>query len=172
MTKNQVKKEIDNIITVCIANAFSISIIQHPIGKKAKKEIYPSNNTTVEFGRKKEKTFKIYQIEETLEKFDKNPINNINYLIYPLMSATALIHDIIIGEKLNKKTPEFEFLRHLRNAFSHGNEFTLRESEPSRPAKFGDFEINRSLNGKRNVLIDYIKPGDVLDLLEHIKENI
>ena len=47
---------------------------------------------------------------------------------------------LFVGDKLRlndyfDKTPELEFLRHLRNGVSHGNTFRLRDyGEPRRPA--------------------------------------
>jgi hypothetical protein len=88
-----------------------------------------------------------------------------------LMSAVVFIHDLITNSAFNKRTPEFEFLRHLRNAFSHGNRFYITK-EPTLPAEFNGFKIEYKLNGISNVLPDIILPGDILDLFAFLKENL
>lgn len=71
------------------------------------------------------------------------------------------------------KTPELELVRHLRNAASHGNTFTLRGTEPRRPAHSrGDFAIASGLNGTEDVLFDFIGAGDVLDLLSDVEAHL
>ncbi len=71
-------------------------------------------------------------------------------------------------DKVKYQTPELEFLRHLRNALSHGNRFYLRGKEPTSPANFKTFVIDKPLHGKNMVMFDWIGPGDILDLLDHL----
>jgi|GEM_PF-6452234 len=68
--------------------------------------------------------------------------------------------------------PLFELLRHLRNAAAHGNRFKFRAGEPRRPAEFRHFHLDPTMNGRENVLFDFIPPGDVLDLLETIHSHL
>jgi hypothetical protein len=71
------------------------------------------------------------------------------------------------------KTPSLELLRHLRNSAGHGNTFSLREGEPRRDAHFREsFRITASLNGRRNVLFNFIGAGDILDLLAEVESHL
>lgn len=173
MTKEEIIEFIDDIETITVASGFSIvGIVDGPGRKVIMDSFFPAGNTTAHFGRKKDNSSRVYQVEEIFEKFDKKNKNNEHFLTIPLMANVILIHDLIKENGFAKTTPEFEFLRHLRNAFGHGNRFTLNNNEPRRPASFKSFTIDRSLNGMENVLINYIKPGDVYDLITYIKNNI
>lgn len=57
------------------------------------------------------------------------------------MASVTLIADRLSRNSYFNKTPELEFLRHVRNAVAHGIRFNLRPDEPRRPARF------RTLNG-------------------------
>jgi len=100
-----------------------------------------------------------------------------------LAGALLTLGDALKGRDYLDRGPDLEFVRHLRNGVAHGNQFSLRPGQPSRPAHFtgadqrfiGDgttpvgsgryFEIRPSLQGKA-VLFDFIGPGDVCDLLQ------
>lgn len=101
-----------------------------------------------------------------------SPGFNIDQLGLPLFPIIASIHDA--GKKYGflNKTPEFEFFRHVRNAVSHGNRFTFQPSEPSRPASFNGRVINKDLEGHDFVLFTFIGIGDVLELLDHVRDNV
>lgn len=71
-------------------------------------------------------------------------------------------------DKALYQTPELEFLRHLRNAMSHGNRFEIRGSEPVLPAQFKTFSINSALHGTTMVMFDWIGAGDIFDLFDHL----
>ena len=79
--------------------------------------------------------------------------------------------------------PDLEMIRHLRNGVAHGNRFDLRAGQPIRPAWFTGgrgaradgssapattFVIRPELDGMR-VLFDFMGPGDVLELVQHIE---
>jgi hypothetical protein len=68
-------------------------------------------------------------------------------------------------------SPEMEFLRHVRNALSHGNSFHFirrsTQQEPVRPASFMGFVLTSALD---NTLIwDLLWPADLLELLDSIE---
>jgi hypothetical protein len=78
--------------------------------------------------------------------------------------------------------PVLELLYHLRNGVAHGNVFHFTPGGINRLNKYPahnrmagvrsitkhDFEISAALEGK-NVLFDYMGPGDVLDLLQSVE---
>jgi len=84
----------------------------------------------------------------------------------------STVHDALNRHNLNNKSPEFEFLRHLRNAVSHGNCFTFHTKEPTHTAAFKNLVIDQTCQGFTPVLFGFIMPGDVMDLLDHIKNNV
>jgi hypothetical protein len=103
-----------------------------------------------------------------------------------LSSAIMTLGDELTRSSLDR-TPDLEFVRHLRNGIGHGNRFHFRKNEPRLPAHFtgaegsteGDptphaastFEIVKSLEGEM-VLFDFLGPGDVLDLLMHVSHRL
>jgi hypothetical protein len=82
------------------------------------------------------------------------------------------VHDEIKRRKLDDKEEDVEFLRHIRNACSHGNRFTFRDGEPRRLAKLKNLEITRSLEGMSPVLFDFITLGDAVVLLDSVTRRL
>ena len=86
--------------------------------------------------------------------------------------------ELIKGKGLNKGQPEIEFLRHLRNAGSHGNKFKFEQWEPKKVAEWNGFSIDFSLKGESNPLSDtqcfgyFIECGDLILLLKDIDDNV
>jgi hypothetical protein len=69
-------------------------------------------------------------------------------------------------------SPEMEFLRHVRNAMSHGNMFYFKSrrngiNEPVRPASFGSLRLHHNLKGTS--IWDLVWSGDIYELLDHIE---
>ena len=98
-------------------------------------------------------------------------------LLY-LRTVTAMIVTTVaddlrsLGHSLADQEPEeFQVLRHLRNAASHGNRFDIRN--PNSPAAtFGGLRITPALDGAPDVFFDYATPSLVLDLLQAIKRHL
>lgn len=108
-------------------------------------------------------------IHKNISDFRENPVSTTQLMTrFSLASGIGLVHDLLVRKGLLDATPELQFLRHLRNAVSHGNRFHLSTGEPKRLAKFKEFEITPELNGMENVLFEYIYPGDVIDLLDFV----
>lgn len=78
----------------------------------------------------------------------------------------------------NDKSPEFEYLRHVRNASSHQNMFNFFDHEPSSPANWKESKIDHNLKGKRNPLFGtacfgtFMGVADIIDLLKDIEEKL
>lgn len=78
----------------------------------------------------------------------------------------------------NDKSPEFELLRHIRNASSHKNIFNFIQREPSSPASWLNARIDHEIKGKKNPLFGtecfgtFIGPVDIIDLLQDIEQKI
>lgn len=64
--------------------------------------------------------------------------------------------------------PEVQFLRHCRNAAFHGNKFSLRSSQPDKPAQWKGFEITSGLDGCQ-MIPEFIEPGDAVELVQYLQ---
>jgi hypothetical protein len=131
-------------------------------------EAAPGDDMTANLVRK-DGTNVTYDLRDLLLKHRRNKTFNKAFLRTLFSGLLSYVYDVAKANGLMRQTPEYEFLRHLRNAVSHGNRFTLRKGEPTRPACFGNFRIDRSLNGMENVLFSYVKPGDTMDLLDLLR---
>ena len=95
-----------------------------------------------------------------------------------ILSQQLVISCYEIVKDKNDGSPEFEFFRHLRNGCAHNNKFNFATSKkankltkvPSKPAKWRNFKITRSLNGKK-VIFGFIAPGDILEFLCEMSER-
>jgi len=105
---------------------------------------------------------------ESVHAVQKNPQFNLDYLRAHLGTMISWIGHNLTENSYFDKAPVLEFFRHIRNGISHGNTFNLKAAEPRRLARFRSFEITKSCNGQC-VLFEYIKIGDVMDLLDKVK---
>jgi hypothetical protein len=96
---------------------------------------------------------------------------------------------IRLGDALERngyfdRAPVLELVRHLRNGIAHGNRFNIldpdklkkfpahnRDVWPKRPNNPATFEIKHGLDGQR-VLFDFMKAGDVLELLGYVSLHL
>jgi len=74
-----------------------------------------------------------------------------------------------------RKDPAWEFLRHCRNASAHGNRFTFKGREPTRPAAWRKLEIVRPLQGtalfkEKQDCPSFLEPGDPVLLLWDLEQ--
>lgn len=91
-----------------------------------------------------------------------------------LSGALLSVGDILADEQYLDRSPEFEFVRHIRNAVAHGNVFELKASHLEMLEKFpaylieGDghktHAIKESVNG-RECLFGFVGPNHVLAAL-------
>ncbi len=102
----------------------------------------------------------------------KDNAYNIEFMRRAMSSAIVSVHDEIKHRHLEDTNPDLEFLRHIRNACSHGNRFTFRGNEPLRPAVLQDLEITAAQNGVGPVLFDFVSPGDVVLLLDSVTRRL
>lgn len=94
-------------------------------------------------------------------------------LINAAYEATQARYDDSRWVQLRWKYPELEFLRHLRNAASHGGFFNFKRNEPNpnRKAEWRGKTIDVSLAGKSMFDVG-IKPGDLFALLWDVEQII
>ncbi|WP_143076446.1 hypothetical protein [Flavobacterium swingsii] len=152
--------------------SISLGFLLDPKTRKAS-ETWMESGSSVRFGTKKQiRNEKKYYVDDTYSKFFKEKMNNVEFMKIPMMAMISLIHDSIKDNGYDKQTPEFEFLRHLRNAVSHGNRFTFRNNEPKRPAYYDEFILDVNINGMENVIFDFIHFEDILNLINYIKNDL
>lgn len=76
-------------------------------------------------------------------------------------------------QRLRRRSPELQVLRHLRNAASHGNRFRLLSGEPKHPASFGGRTISPSLEGQTAIgFAALFPPATVWRLLEAVEAQL
>jgi len=100
-----------------------------------------------------------------------------------LVGSLLAVGDALCDVKYADHSPLLELLRHLRNGIGHGNRFTFIQGKRTpgldQLKKFpahnkqakergAEFQIDGSLEG-RQVLFDFMGPGDVLDLLQSVE---
>lgn len=84
-----------------------------------------------------------------------------------------------IQEKVKERTrrdPAFQYLRHVRNAVSHGNRWKFKDSEPASKAEWRNKSLDHQKRGGSNPLqgkpcfFAELKPADLLHLLQDVGE--
>jgi hypothetical protein len=117
----------------------------------------------------------VVPIDELASEF----ISNYDYVLsFSLRAAGSLLilaHETCKDQEYYDKSPLWEFLRHCRNAAAHGGKFHLRGNEPVREARWGLFQVDKSLNGT-NLFKDVagaglLSVGDPIRLLWDIEES-
>ena len=116
-----------------------------------------------------------YEIDEIANEL----LHNAHYLIKFLTDSAGIL--LILAHEFNKHKPWhdngplWEFLRHCMNAAAHGGIFTFKGQEPKRPADWGHFRIDRTLQGTRLFKDDkgcgLLSPGDPIRLLWDIEQS-
>ncbi len=97
---------------------------------------------------------------------------NLQFMRRAMAAAITSVHDEIKRRKLDDNAEDTEFLRHIRNACSHGNRFNFRAGEPRRPARLKTLEITQNLQGTGPVLFDFLSPGDVSVMLDSVTRRL
>ena len=127
--------------------------------------------SAVKFGRMDGTSHPPLDVQASVARIRGNPQYNLDYIGVFLMATVSLVADGLSRNSYFTKSPELEFLRHIRNAIAHGNCFFLKPGEPRRPAHFKNFTISPALQGTE-VFWKFMKPGDMLDLLETVEAQL
>jgi hypothetical protein len=117
-------------------------------------------------------------IEVEFEEMAKDFASNFNYLLPYFIRAAGILlvsaHEFCKYHSYHDKGPLWEFLRHCRNAVSHNGKFNFKDGEPKRLAEWGQFHLDRSLQGrplfKERRNIGMLSPGDPIRLLWDIEQ--
>ncbi len=126
------------------------------------------HGSSIRLGLKDDTYYEGIDLWKSVYSIKNNPEFNLNYLRTQLGTMISWIGHELKESNYFDKAPLLEFFRHVRNGISHGNAFNLSNQEPRRLAEFRKFRITRLLNGQC-VLFEYMKPGDVMYLLDDVK---
>jgi len=93
--------------------------------------------------------FEKANIHVDIDELAEDLWNNFKYLLPFQLKASGilLIAAYESSKQFSDKKPLWEFLRHCRNAAAHNGFFNFRKGEPSRPAQWGEFQINATMQG-------------------------
>jgi hypothetical protein len=127
--------------------------------------------STLRLGRRDGTYYEGLDVWRSVDGVQDDPDFNLNSLRVWFMVALSAIGQSAAENAYFDRSPELEFLRHLRNGVSHGNRFNLHPGQPSRTASFKSFVIDASLNGSP-VLFEFISTGDLMDLFDHLEGHL
>lgn len=171
MTKDEFKELVNCFKAYYATSSFLLASIHPNLIQQLLNTLGVDPGSTVSWGRI-DNTYHEMDLYQSLSGTVNNPGFNLDHLGLPLFPIITILHDTAKKHGFLNHSPEFEFFRHIRNAISHGNRFTFSQHEPSRPASFKGKVIDHSLQGTECVLFTFIGIGDILDLLDHIRDNI
>ena len=114
-------------------------------------------------------------LDTSLNYIAENPRATFVFLGLAIKGALLHVGDAFSAAGYLDRSPEFEFLRHVRNAVAHGNKFNIT-SPLKRRASFRTYSISETLDGRR-LLRDkegegYLHDGDALALLDYLETSI
>lgn len=148
-----------------------LATVNHPDYGSLLQRLRLNTGSTISFGRKGGAEYTALDLHASVARIRGNPQFNLDYIGAFLMATVSLVADRLAINSYFNKTPELEFLRHVRNAISHGNKFHFLRGEPRRPACFEAFALSTDLEG--SVLFwDFMMPGDVLALFDEIEKQL
>lgn len=136
-------------------------------------------DSTIRLGRHDDSHYEGIDFWAVVERA-RTPESNLTFMGALLSAAVSWIGDQLAVERYfddrlgagDKRAPELEFLRHLRNAVSHGNRWHFTNDEPRRPAAFGPFILDESLHGYDGVLFEYLSTGDIFQLMDDVAQHL
>lgn len=105
-----------------------------------------------------------------LSAWDADSSRQMNLMLLQAWPSFLLLQtaDLVQNSLPSELSPDFQFLRHVRNAIAHNGRFNIRSIK--RPAIFDNYEITQELHG--TPLEDFLEAGDLLALLDHIERRL
>lgn len=98
------------------------------------------------------------------------PTAKVRVLSIAMGAAVSHLRDEIEKSGLHRfDDPLLEFLRHLRNASAHGDEWSFDGKEPKHEARFGQMSLTKDLDGQST--LDTFGPKSALLFLEAIRDH-
>ncbi len=127
--------------------------------------------STVRLGRADGSYYECLDFWKALHVARMDPAFDISFMRDFQSMMLSRVGQVLSDYHLYDQSPQHEFMRHLRNAVSHGNRWYFIREEPTRPAIFAGISLDKSWHLKP-VLYEDVKPGDVFDLLDYIAGSI
>jgi hypothetical protein len=116
-------------------------------------------------------TLKTHNNEEITTNLDDLPNpKDIHFNQLTACSVLNSAYEKIVVNNLKDNSPILEFLRHLRNASSHGRNFSFRGNEPTKEAYWKKLVISNELQGTN--MFEFIGIADVVLLLKDIQSHL
>jgi hypothetical protein len=171
MTKSEFQEFANELLLYCAASSTFLVHLHHSGIRRALEQFIPKDDCDIKFARA-DRTVATFHLYRTLDLAKSDKRFNVYYLRSTLMAVVSIMGDALTNEKLYNRSPEFQFFRHLRNAISHGNRFYFKKGEPRYHSQFKSLVLNPALQGTQQVLFDFIKPGDVIDLVRYLRDNV
>jgi len=161
------------------AHATAVTVARVPSAKDSLTGMQPNQPISTETMARKNGTMHVFDRHYYLDYFNGPEISHEVATVWLVGSLLALGDALSKNEYFDRR-PELEMVYHLRNGIAHGNRFHFLMSGLKRLIKHpahnrtasahvpnAEFEITPDLAGKQ-VLFDFMGPGDVLDLLQSI----
>ncbi len=135
--------------------------------------------STIRLGRRDNSYYQGIDVWQVVDRA-RTPQFNLTFMGALLSASISWIGDQLTAEAYfdgrravgEQRPPVLEFLRHVRNAVSHGNRWHFKNGEPRRPASFGTLVLNDSLDGVDGVLFEFLSTGDVFQLLDEVAAHL
>lgn len=116
-------------------------------------------------------------LEEVLQEIHDRvmPANHIQQSLCCMLAIAAYQSIPKKDRERLAENPVFQFLRHTRNAASHGNAWKFRKKEPALHAEWGQLVIDDTRKGDDNPLqnrgcfFETLEPADLLCLLQDVE---
>jgi len=154
----------------------AIKIARNPISKALLTTIEPGQCVPTETVVRKDGTKHVFSSHYYLEQLNTSEMADVLDKVW-LAGSLLSLGDALSKHDRFRHVPELEMVYHLRNGIAHGNLFNFKPSGLARLAAHPahnrtarirapgvELEITPALHG-RQVLFDFMCPGDVLDLL-------
>ena len=168
---DEIADMIDTLKGYYVAATMGLLVLNHPKLSELLLELGFDPGSTTSLGRKDGTKYAGLDVYEALGATRGSAGFNLDYMGALLTVFVSWVGDALAENLYFDETPELELFRHIRNGLSHGNRFELHPGQPKKPAQFGSFKITRSLHGE-NVLFEFMGPGDVFDLLDHVNGHL
>lgn len=171
MRREDFVETVANVELTCIGSMAFIEPFVNPATREQVRANLGGPQSEMRMGGKHHRYVLKVPLSDFFDIVGTGPSFNMPYFRTVFSGAIAFVYELSREAGVHNTRPECQFLRHLRNAVSHGNRFYFKRGQPNRPAKFKEFEITSALKGTPNVLFDFLWPGDVVDLFRYIRTN-
>lgn len=167
----QIASLIDRLKATYVASSTGLLLLNAPELSQWLAQYGVDVGSTVRLGRRDNSYYEGLDVHQSLALVQGDPAYNLDFLRSLFITVLSILGDALARNGYFDKTPELEFVRHLRNAVSHGNKFHFTSGGLSRSAQFGALVITGSLQDQP-ALFEFIGPGDLFALFDHVAAHL